>query len=69
MGDFSGGPVVKTPCSQCRGMGSIPGWGEIRVPCSTPKKILNTTTFRTSLVIQWFSSVQSLSRVRLFATP
>ena len=24
--DFPGGPLVKTPCSQCRGMGSIPGW-------------------------------------------
>ena len=25
--DFLGGPVVKTPHFQCRGMGSIPGWG------------------------------------------
>ena len=25
--DFSGGPVAKTPCSQCRGQGTIPGWG------------------------------------------
>ena len=23
--DFPGGPVAKTPCSQCRGLGSIPG--------------------------------------------
>ena len=25
--DFPGNPVVKTPHFQCRGMGSIPGWG------------------------------------------
>ena len=25
--DFPHGPVVKTPCFHCRGMGSIPGWG------------------------------------------
>ena len=25
--DFPGSPVVKTPHSQCRGIGSIPGWG------------------------------------------
>ena len=26
-GHFPGGPVVKTPCSQCRGPGYIPGQG------------------------------------------
>ena len=26
-GDFTGGTVVKTPYSQCRGTRSIPGWG------------------------------------------
>jgi len=26
-GDFSGGPVVKTPCFHSRGMGLIPGQG------------------------------------------
>ena len=25
--DFPGGPVAKTPCSQCRGLGSTPGQG------------------------------------------
>ena len=25
--DFPGGPVVKTPCFQCRGVGLIPGQG------------------------------------------
>ena len=25
-GDFPGGPVLKTPCFQCRGVGT-PGWG------------------------------------------
>ena len=25
--DFPGGPVGKTPHSQCKGQGSIPGWG------------------------------------------
>ena len=27
IGDFPGGPVVKTQCSKCRGLGSIPGQG------------------------------------------
>ena len=27
LGDFPGGLMVKTPHSQCRDMGSIPGWG------------------------------------------
>ena len=31
MWDFPGGPVVKIPWFQCRGMGSIPGW-ETRIP-------------------------------------
>ena len=25
--DFPGGPVAKTLCSQCKGLGSIPGQG------------------------------------------
>ena len=25
--DFPGGPVAKTPCSQCKGHSSIPGQG------------------------------------------
>ena len=25
--DFPGGPVVKTPCSHCRGLGFDPSWG------------------------------------------
>ena len=25
--DFPGGPIVKTSCFHCRGVGSIPGWG------------------------------------------
>ena len=25
--DFLGGPVVQTPCFQCRGVGSVPGRG------------------------------------------
>ena len=38
--DFPGGPVFKTPCSQCRGTCSIPGQGtEIsNVPYSVGKK-------------------------------
>ena len=38
--DFSGGPVVKTPCFQCRGMGSILGWGTKipHVTCPEKKK-------------------------------
>ena len=29
--EFPGGPVVRTQCFQCWGLGSIPGWG-IRTP-------------------------------------
>ena len=46
--DFPGGPGVKTPCPQCRGMGSVPGQGtkiphaaknlkELHVPRTLPK--------------------------------
>ena len=34
--DFSGSPVVKTPHSQCSGIGSIPGWGS-KMPQEQPK--------------------------------
>ena len=27
LGDFPGGSVAKTPCSQCRGPGLDPAWG------------------------------------------
>ena len=36
--DFPGGPVVKTPCFQCRGMGSIPGQGTKIPQAVWPKK-------------------------------
>ena len=38
---FSGGPAVKTPCFQCRDMGSILGWGTKipHVTCPGKKKI------------------------------
>lgn len=32
--DFPGSPAVKTPCSQCRVVGSVPGWeSKIHKPC------------------------------------
>ena len=34
-GEFPGGPVVKTPCSNAGGMGSIPGWGT-KIPYAAP---------------------------------
>ena len=34
--DFPGSPVVKTPHSQCSGIGSIPGWGS-KMPQEQPK--------------------------------
>ena len=52
--DFPGGPGAKTPCSQCRGPGFSP-WSGNQIPHTTTKT--------------QFSSVQSLSRVRLFETP
>ena len=55
-GDFPGGPVGKTPCSQCRGLGSISGRGtrsrmlqlrvhmlQLRSPHATTKKSHATT--------------------------
>ena len=36
--DFPGGPVAKTPCSQCRGLGSIPGQGT-KIPHATTKSL------------------------------
>ena len=48
-GDFPGGPVAKTPHSQCRGLGSIPSQGtrshvpQLRVPMP-PLNILSTIT-------------------------
>ena len=49
MEDFPGGPVVKTPRSQCRGLGSIPGQGsqvlQLRLLVLQPKiKILHAAT-------------------------
>ena len=43
MQDFPGGPVAKTPHSQCRGPGFIPGQGtgshmpQLKIPCATMK--------------------------------
>ena len=39
--DFPGGPVAKTPCSHCRGLGSIPGQG---TRSHTTTKGLNAAT-------------------------
>ena len=33
MGDFSGGPVVKTPCFHCQGQGFDPA-RETKIPCA-----------------------------------
>ena len=33
--DFPGGPVIKTPCFHCRGMGLISGWGT-KIPHAVP---------------------------------
>ena len=41
-GDFPGGLVAKTPCSQCRGSGSLPG-RELRVP-TLPLKFSQAAT-------------------------
>ena len=34
---FSGGPVTKTPCSQCRGPGFNPWPGNL-IPCAATKE-------------------------------
>ena len=37
--DFPGSLEVKTPCSQCMGRGSAPGWeSKIHMPCGLKKK-------------------------------
>ena len=41
LGDFPGGPVVKTPCFHCRGagdVGSFPGWGT-KIPHAAAKSL------------------------------
>ena len=38
LGDFRGGPVVKTSPSNAGGVGSIPGWGAKTPRASWPKK-------------------------------
>ena len=40
--DFPGGPVAKTPCSQCRGLQSNP-WSRNWIPHATTKKTLHAT--------------------------
>lgn len=35
--DFLGGPVAVTPCSQCRGPGSIPGKGTFQIRSHKPQ--------------------------------
>lgn len=36
--EFPAHPVVRTPSSQCRGTGSIPGWERSCMPCGQKKK-------------------------------
>ena len=55
------GPVVKTPCFQCRVMGSILGWGGKKKK-KKKKGPQESRDFLSQLV-------QSLSHVQLFATP
>ena len=40
--NFPGGPVVKTPCSQCQGPGFNP-WLENQIPCATTNSSHATT--------------------------
>ena len=42
--DFPGGPVVKTPCFQCRGRGFDPWSGNSDPTCGTAKKTQNKQT-------------------------
>ena len=66
------GPVAKTLLSQCRGPGLIPGQGtrsymlklRVELPCHTGEWRSQVRQLRSDI-----SSVQSLSRVQLFATP
>ena len=66
------GPVAKTLLSQCRGPGLIPGQGtrsymlklRVELPCHIGEWRSQVRQLRSDI-----SSVQSLSRVQLFATP
>ena len=44
VGDFPGGPVFKTRCSQCALLGLIPGQGTIDRSHMLQRKILRATT-------------------------
>ena len=48
--DFPGGPVVKTPCSQCRGPGFDP-WSGKYIPHATSKSPHATTKTQCSQLI------------------
>ena len=78
--DFLGGPVVKTPHFHWKGCGLVPWSKKIQhAPCMAKEKGI----FHFASISSWplwqfsysrahsvqFSSVQSPSRVRLFATP
>ena len=67
MWGFPGGPLVKTlPCS-ARGWGLNPGQG-VKIPHASWPKNQNINN-RINIVTKSIRSDQSLSRVRLFATP
>ena len=53
--DFSGGPVVKSPCCQCRGASSIPGGGT-RIPYAMwcNQKKIPTAESRVNKVLEVF---------------
>ena len=50
IGDFTGGPVVKTSPYNADGMGLIPGWGAKISHASRPKKKKKAKQNRTNMV-------------------
>ena len=58
--DFPAGPVVKTPCFQCKGTGSITGWGT-KIPqatCHSPKMNLSPSS---NIYCSWTKNLTFLS--------
>ena len=45
LGEFPGGPVVKTPHLHCRGVGLIPGLGTKILQASQPGQVLAAPSF------------------------
>ena len=65
--DFPGSLEVKTPCSQCRGVGSAPGWeSKIHMPCGLKKKKKKCCPYRYHTVVLFVICLYRIDVLTLF---